>query len=37
MKGNPVLLKEMRQRFRTFRTPLIISLYLLVTGGLCLG
>lgn len=37
MKGNPVLLKEMRQRFRTFRTPLIISLYLLVIGGLSLG
>lgn len=37
MKINPVLLKEMRQRFRTFRTPLIISLYLLIIGGLCLG
>lgn len=37
MRGNPVFLKEMRQRFRTFRTPLIISLYLLVTGGLCLA
>lgn len=37
MTGNPVLIKEMRQRFRTFRTPLIISLYLLVIGGLCLG
>ena len=37
MKGNPVLLKEMRQRFRTFKTPLIMSMYLLVTGGLCLG
>ncbi len=37
MKLNPVLLREMRQRFRTFRTPLIVSLYLLVVGGLCLG
>lgn len=37
MNVNPVLIKEMRQRFRTFRTPLIISLYLLVIGGLCLG
>lgn len=37
MKMNPVLLKEMRQRFRTFRTPLIISLYLLTIGGFCLG
>ncbi|MFZ5631933.1 MAG: ABC transporter permease [Bacillota bacterium] len=37
MKVNVVLLKEMRQRFRTLRTPLIISLYLLVIGGLCLG
>ncbi|MHB8157236.1 MAG: ABC transporter permease [Desulfocucumaceae bacterium] len=34
---NPVLQKEMRQRFRTFKTPLIISLYLLIIGGLCLG
>ena len=37
MKSNPVLSKEMRQRFRNIRTPLIISLYLLVIGGLCLG
>ncbi len=37
MKINPVLLKEMRQRFRTFKTPLIISLYLLIIGGLCLS
>ncbi|MFZ5649034.1 MAG: ABC transporter permease [Bacillota bacterium] len=37
MRVNPVLEKEMRQRFRTIRTPLIISLYLLVIGGLSLG
>lgn len=37
MTMNPVLVKEIRQRFRSFRTPLIISLYLLVMGGLCLG
>lgn len=37
MKVNIVLLKEMRQRFRTFRTPLIISLYLLIMGGISLG
>ncbi|BCJ85847.1 ABC transporter permease [Effusibacillus dendaii] len=29
---NPVLLKEFRQRWRTFKTPLIIFLYLLVVG-----
>lgn len=37
MFSNPVLQKEMRQRFRTFRTPLAISLYLLIIGGLYLG
>lgn len=37
MKANPVLVKEMRQRFRTFKTPLIISLYLLIIGGFSLG
>ncbi|MFZ5596762.1 MAG: ABC transporter permease [Bacillota bacterium] len=37
MRANPVLLKEVRQRFRTVRTPLILSLYLLVIGGLCLA
>ncbi|GAX91885.1 ABC transporter permease [Effusibacillus lacus] len=31
---NPVLVKEFRQRWRTAKTPLIISLYLLVIGGL---
>jgi len=37
VKTNPVLLKEIFQRFRTIRSPLIISLYLLVVGGLTLG
>lgn len=31
--SNPVLVKEFRQRWRTAKTPLIITLYLLVMGG----
>lgn len=31
--SNPVLLKEFRQRFRTVKTPIIITLYLLVMGA----
>ncbi|GAB6181549.1 hypothetical protein JCM14036_28680 [Desulfotomaculum defluvii] len=34
---NPVLLKELRQRFRTYRSPLVVVLYLLVLGGFSLG
>ncbi|SHK57578.1 ABC transporter permease [Desulforamulus aeronauticus] len=34
---NPVLLKELRQRFRTYRSPLVVLLYLLVLGGFSLG
>lgn len=34
---NPVLLKELRQRFRSYRSPLVILLYLLVLGGFSLG
>ena len=34
---NPVLLKEMRQRFRTYRSPLVMLLYLMVLGGFSLG
>ncbi|ABO49891.1 conserved hypothetical protein [Desulforamulus reducens MI-1] len=34
---NPVLLKELRQRFRSYRSPLIIALYLMVLGGFLLG
>lgn len=34
---NPVLLKELRQRFRSYRSPLIIVLYLIVLGGFSLG
>src|SRR5690606_29751615 len=33
---NPVLLKEMRQRFRTYRSPLVLLLYLMVVGGFSL-
>ncbi|WP_031516331.1 ABC transporter permease [Desulfofalx alkaliphila] len=35
--SNPVLLKELRQRFRTIKTPAIIFLYLLVIGSFTLG
>ena len=34
---NPVLLKELRQRFRTYRSPLVVLLYLMVVGGFSLG
>lgn len=34
---NPVLLKELRQRFRNIKSPLLIALYLLVIGALVLG
>ena len=34
---NPVLTKELRERFRTPKTALMISLYLLVIGGFSLG
>ncbi|MEG6522684.1 ABC transporter permease [Desulfotomaculum sp. 1211_IL3151] len=34
---NPVLLKELRQRFRTYRSPLVVVLYLLVLGGFSLS
>lgn len=34
---NPVLLKELRQRFRSYRSPLIVWLYLMVLGGFSLG
>lgn len=34
---NPVLLKELRQRFRNYRTTLVVVLYLLVLGGFSLG
>ncbi|OAT85022.1 ABC transporter permease [Desulfotomaculum copahuensis] len=34
---NPVLLKELRQRFRTDKTPWLLSLYLLVIGFFVLG
>ncbi|GBF34616.1 hypothetical protein DCCM_3735 [Desulfocucumis palustris] len=37
MSVNPVLLKELRQRFRTVKSPLLVSLYLLVIGALVLG
>ncbi len=37
MSINPVLLKELRQRFRTIKSPLLIALYLLVIGALVLG
>ncbi len=37
MSINPVLLKELRQRFRTVKSPLLVSLYLLVIGALVLG
>lgn len=36
-KSNPVLKKELRQRFRSFKGPLILFLYLLVIGGFILG
>jgi len=34
---NPVLLKELRQRFRTGKTAWLLALYLLVTGAFVLG
>lgn len=34
---NPVLLKELRQRFRSYRSPLVVLLYLMVLGGFSLG
>ena len=34
---NPVLVKELRMRFRNFKGPLILALYLLVIGGFILG
>ena len=34
---NPVLLKELRQRFRSYRSPLVVLLYLMVIGGFSLG
>ncbi|MTI79287.1 MAG: ABC transporter permease [Firmicutes bacterium] len=34
---NPVLLKELRQRFRSFKASLILFIYLLVIGGFVLG
>ncbi|RYD04174.1 hypothetical protein N752_15125 [Desulforamulus aquiferis] len=34
---NPVLLKELRQRFRSYRSSLVVLLYLLVLGGFSLG
>lgn len=34
---NPVLLKELRQRFRSYRSSLVVLLYLLVLGGFALG
>lgn len=34
---NPVLLKELRQRFRTYRSTLVVFMYLLVLGGFSLG
>ncbi|ACV62635.1 hypothetical protein Dtox_1782 [Desulfofarcimen acetoxidans DSM 771] len=37
MRINPVLTKELRERFRTPKTALMISLYLLVIGGFSLG
>lgn len=37
MSINPVLLKELRQRFRNIKSPLLIALYLLVIGALVLG
>lgn len=37
MSINPVLLKELRQRFRTLKSPLLVSLYLLVIGAFVLG
>lgn len=37
MMMNPVLVKELRQRFRNFRSPLLVSLYLLVIGVMVLG
>ncbi|WP_066639736.1 ABC transporter permease [Desulfolucanica intricata] len=36
-KINPVLLKELRERFRTPKTAILVSLYLLVIGGFSLG
>ncbi|MBM7856011.1 ABC-type transport system involved in multi-copper enzyme maturation permease subunit [Desulfohalotomaculum tongense] len=35
--ANPVLLKEMRQRFRGIKAPLILFIYLMVLGGFILG
>ena len=37
MRINPVLTKELRERFRTPKTALMIILYLLVIGGFSLG
>ncbi|AEG60887.1 ABC transporter permease [Desulforamulus ruminis] len=34
---NPVLLKELRQQFRSYRSVLVIFLYLMVLGGFALG
>ncbi|MCL5780561.1 MAG: ABC transporter permease [Bacillota bacterium] len=34
---NPVLLKELRQRFRSYRSTLVVLLYLMVLGGFSLG
>lgn len=34
---NPVLLKELRQQFRSYRSILVIFLYLIVLGGFSLG
>ncbi|MEG6616216.1 ABC transporter permease [Peptococcaceae bacterium 1198_IL3148] len=37
IQSNPVLVKELRQRFRSLKGPLILLLYLLVIGGFILG
>jgi ABC-type transport system involved in multi-copper enzyme maturation permease subunit len=37
MNINPVLLKELRQRFRNIKSPMLVALYLLVIGALVLG
>ncbi|MBO8137706.1 MAG: ABC transporter permease [Desulfotomaculum sp.] len=37
IEANPVLLKELRQRFRNYKAPLIFFIYLLVIGGFILA
>lgn len=34
---NPILVKEMRERFRSRKTVCILAIYLLIMGGIPLG